>query len=96
MAMAQELDLESVRPQIESMNRRLSSAQLDYRISTAAKDLENLRDKILGQLDSRHFLFIKAALVPYYLNPDLFGPDVSVEFPEAIDDIEDGSRSSVE
>jgi hypothetical protein len=90
LAMAKELDLESVPPQIDRMTKSLAGKNYDIR--HAAKDLETLRDRILDQLDSRFFLFVAANRLDYYIKPELFGEDVAIKFQAANDDIEEAGR----
>jgi hypothetical protein len=90
LSMANELDLESVPPLIDRISKSLASE--DYNIAHAARDLENLRDRILDQLGSRYFLFVKASRLDYYVKPELFGPDVAMKFLAANDDIEEAGK----
>jgi hypothetical protein len=90
--MAFELDLESVPPCAERMLRRLSKESESYTAETLSRDLEELRRRVLDQLDARDFLFIKRSRADYYQSPDQFGSEVSERFPAAIDDIEGAGR----
>ena len=92
LEMAEVMDLESVPPLINRMIESLPTTERSYSVVRAAKDLENLRERILDQINSRYFLFIRASRLDYYQKPELFGPDVAVKFPNAIDDIEEAGK----
>src|SRR6185369_1240955 len=87
-----ELDLESVPPCTERMLRRMSKERGPYTTGGLSKDLEILRERVIDQLDSRLFLFVKRSRADYYQLPDQFGSKVSERFPAAIDDIEGAGR----
>ena len=90
LEVAIELGLDSAPPVICRMLRRL--ANKDYRLHDAMEDLQNLRGRILDQLDSRYFLFVPLKSLDYYIKADLFGADVPIKFPNAIDDIEEAGK----
>jgi hypothetical protein len=87
---ASQLGLDSVPPHVMRINGRY--AQGEYSIAQAARDLEELRSRIFDQLESRHFYFVPAAVLPYYTDRQLFGQPVEFVFPNAIDDIEDSGK----
>jgi hypothetical protein len=90
LEVAKELGLDSAPPVIQRILRKLASK--NYEIHFAQEDLQDLRGRILDQLDSRYFFFVPLTRLDYYQKPELFGSDVVIKFPNAIDDIEEAGK----
>lgn len=84
---ARELGLTSVLPKISRMK------SLDgKKFMEAHHDLSDLRSRIEDELKTRHFLHVLPERTKYFLGKELFGSEVSMRFPKAIDDIEDAGK----
>lgn len=87
---AERLGLDAVTPQAERMLNALKEG--NYRIDTVARDLQDMRLRILDQLDSRLFYFVAPALSRYYTEPCQFGPEVDAAFPSASPEISEAGK----
>ena len=85
------IDLEGGKKRAEQILRRLNSDPLSY--ETMIMDIASLEEFIHDALEKRHFAYIAPDKAKFFEQPALFGNEVNLAFPSAVDDIKDAGNS---
>jgi hypothetical protein len=81
--------LRAIRPEIE---RVMKAATKTAALASIHMDVKRLLERILDELDSHQFLYVRSDLVPLYERDEPFGDAVGLRFPEATADISEAGK----